>query len=282
LIGAAVVVALTAALAWTQLPVYGAAALLHPARRIGAQQTPGNCEDVTFRGNAVSLRGWRCRGQGPIRGTVVFLHGVADTRASAVGIIRRFSERGFDSIAYDSRAHGESSGEICTYGFFEKLDLHRVLDTVAAGPIIVIGHSLGAAVALQAAERDSRITTIVAAETFSDLRTVATERAPVFFTPGVIERAFALAERQGTFDVDAVSPVRAAASIRIPVLVIHGAADADTLPSHSQRVFDALAGPKRLIVVSGAHHNETLGGAVWNEIDRWINDVLTHQIAEDR
>src|SRR5262249_48987719 len=222
----------------------------------------------------LSLRGGRCVAHGRSRGTIVFLHGVGDNRTSAAGIIQRFSERAFDAIVYDSRAHGESAGEICTYGFFAKHDLRRVLDTVAPGPIVVSGQSLGAAVALQEAPLDPRITTVIAAETFSDLRTVATERAPAFFTPTMISRAFGLAERLGHFRVEDVSPARSAADIHIPVLLIHGAADTETPPSHSQRVFAALAGPKRLILVPGAHHNESLRGETWPEIDRWIDDVL--------
>ena len=48
---------------------------------------------------------------------------------------------------------------------------------------------------------------VIAAETFSDLRTVATGRAPFFFTSRIIARAFQLAEQQGSFQVDAASPV---------------------------------------------------------------------------
>ena len=66
----------------------------------------------------------------------------------------------------------------------------------------------------------------------------------------------------------------AAAEIKSPVLLIHGAADWDTPPAHSQRVLAALAGPKRLILVPGAGHNESLRGAVWDEIERWLDGVL--------
>jgi len=104
---------------------------------------------------------------------------------------------------------------------------------------------------------------------------VATERAPFFFTAGVIGRAFRIAEDQGGFRVDEVSPVAAAREIRIPVLLIHGASDVDTPPDHSARVLAALAGPKRLILVPGARHNESLRGDVWAEIDRWLNDALS-------
>jgi pimeloyl-ACP methyl ester carboxylesterase len=177
-------------------------------------------------------------------------------------------------MAYDSRAHGDSEGDLCTYGVFEKQDLHRVLDSVQSGPIVLIGTSLGAAVALQEAAGDPRVTAVVAAETFSDLRTVATERAPFFFSAGVISRAFRLAEQQGGFRIDAASPVTAAAAITQPVLLIHGDSDVETPPDHSRRVMDALAGPKRLILVPGAGHNQSLRGTVWTEIERWIDSVI--------
>jgi pimeloyl-ACP methyl ester carboxylesterase len=208
------------------------------------------------------------------RGTIVYLHGVADNRTSGTGVIERFGPRGFDVVAYDSRAHGESGGQACTYGFFEKQDLGRVLDSVGPGPIVLLGTSLGAAVALQQAAVDPRISTVIAAETFSDLRTVATERAPFFFTAALIAQAFRLAERQEHFAVDDVSPIAAASRIRIPVLLIHGEKDSDTSPDHSRRVFAALNGPKRLIVVQGAAHNGSLRTETWGEIDRWIDDVL--------
>ena len=205
---------------------------------------------------------------------MVYLHGIADNRTSAAGVVERFGQRGFDVIAYDSRAHGASEGDVCSYGFFEKHDLRLVLDTIDSGPIVLVGTSLGAAVALQEAADDPRVTAVIGAETFSDLRTVATERAPFFFSTRVINRAFELAEEQGNFRVDDVSPVLSAEKIRIPVLLVHGEADTETPSDHSRRVLAALAGPKHLILVPGARHNESLRRDVWVEIQRWLDQVI--------
>ena len=273
-IGMAVLLVVVIAAGSTQLPTLGAAGLLHPMRRRVSATAPSMCQNTTFTGEGVHLEGWRCQATASRRGTLVYLHGIADNRASGAGVVGRFANRGFDVLAYDSRAHGESTGEACTYGFFEKQDLGRVIDTVERGPVILLGTSLGAAVALQHAALDTRVTAVIAAETFSDLRTVATQRAPFFFTPSIIDRTFALAEQQGHFAVDAVSPVRAAAGITAPVLLIHGAADVETPPEHSQRVLSALNGSKRLILVPGARHNEALRGEVWTEIERWLESVL--------
>jgi len=251
-----------------------AAALLHPLRRHVHQAPPAGCIEAVFEGAGVVLRGWRCQGAGDRRGTLVFLHGVADNRASAAGLAARFTGRGFDVVAYDSRAHGESDGDACTYGYWEKADLRKVLGTVR-GPAILLGTSLGAAVALQEAADDTRVVGIVAAEVFSDLRTVARERAPRFLTEGMIRKAFAIAEERGGFQVDCVSPAVAARSIHVPVLLIHGARDVDTPPDHSRRVLAALAGPKELVLVEGAGHNESLRGEdTWHLIERWIDEVL--------
>lgn len=221
----------------------------------------------------VALSGWRCRARSEPRASIVLLHGIADNRGSWSGTIPWLLHKRFEVIAYDSRANGESEGSACTYGFLEKQDLHRVIDTLEVRPIVLIGTSLGAAIALQEAADDPRVVAVVAAETFSDLRTIAIERAPFYFPRFMVPGAFALAEQQGGFRIDDVSPVRAAASIRAAVLVIHGADDVDTRPDHSRRVYDALAGRKRLIMIVGGRHNQSLSSPeTWNEIDRWIDE----------
>ena len=265
-------VVIAAAAVW--LPVVGAGGILHPIRRPVTLLTPQSCDEVTFASGNIALKGWHCAATGLRRGVIVYLHGIADNRQSGSGIIDRFVRSGFDVVAYDSRAHGNSGGEACTYGVLEKVDLSHVLDQLRAAPVVVIGTSLGGAVALQAAADDSRITAVVAAETFSDLRTVVAERAPFFFTRRAIASALELAGRDGHFDVDAASPVAAAKRIEIPVFLIHGSDDSETPPDHSRRIFTALSGPKRLVVVPGATHNKSLHGNVWLEIERWINDAV--------
>jgi pimeloyl-ACP methyl ester carboxylesterase len=278
-IGVAVAAGLAVALLWRQLPAIGAGGLLHPARRAATSSPPDGCTSTDFAGAGVTLRGWTCTPRSAVRGTIVYLHGIADNRESAAGVIGRFLPRGLRIVAYDSRAHGASDGAACTYGFYEEDDLRRVIDASPSGPVVLLGTSLGAAVALQEAADDPRVTAVVAAETFSDLRTVATERAPAFFTRGTIDRAFALAEAEAGFRVDDVTPARAAARITVPVLLIHGAADVDTPPAHSERVRAALKGPAEFVLVPGAHHNESLSGAaIWETIQNWIERAIERRV----
>lgn len=258
-------------IAVSQLPAVGAGALLFPSRHVNPRKMPAACAERTFATAGITLKGWQCQSTiEPRRGTVVYLHGIADNRGSAIGAIERLLPKGFDVVAYDSRAHGTSDGDRCTYGYFEKRDLQRVIDQLGVDHVIVIGHSLGGAVALQAAAVEPRIRAVVAVSSFSDLKTIATERA-FYFPAWSLAPAFARAERDGNFVVDDVSPVRAAAAISVPVLLVHGAADRNTPPSHSARVFDALPGSKRLITVPNAGHNDVLRSEVWQEIEGWLS-----------
>lgn len=260
-----------------QLPAIGAAMILHPPRKNVTVATPTFCEDVTFQREGVSLQGWRSQAMGTRRGTLICLHGLADNRIGGAGVIERFRKRGFDVVAYDSRGHGDSGGLAVTYGFFEKEDLRSVIDTLEPGPVVLLGSSLGAAVALQLAADDKRVSAVVAAETFSDLRTVIVERAPFCFSADGLGRAIEIAEQDGKFKIDSVNPALAARKISAPVLLIHGAADSATPPEHSQRIFAQLGGAKTLILVPGAEHNESMRGGIWEDIEQWIDTVLGEQ-----
>jgi pimeloyl-ACP methyl ester carboxylesterase len=247
--------------------------LLHPARRPVTKQPAVPFEAVEFDGAGVKLAGWWFHAARR-RGTVVFLHGTTDNRAAGIGVAEHFFAHGYDVIAYDSRAHGESGGDMCTYGFHEKQDLRRVLDRVEVRPIVAMGFSMGAAIALQAAADDPRIAAIVSVSAFSDLRTVVHEHAPFFATRRSVDAALKAAEKKAGFRADDVSPMAAAARIRVPTLVIHGEHDEETPPDHGRRIFAALPGPKRLILVPNGGHSYIVDAAVWRDIDDWLDAAL--------
>jgi pimeloyl-ACP methyl ester carboxylesterase len=259
-------------------PSWGANALLHPSRRPMTRHPDRPFEAVDFDGDGVKLKGWWFHAAAS-RGTVVVLHGVADNRGSSIGVADHFLARGFDVVAYDSRAHGESGGDVCTYGFYEKRDLQRVLDRLGTRPVVLMGFSMGAAIALQEAAEDPRVRAVVSVSSYSDLRTAAAERAPFFASKGNIADAFKLAEDAGKFRADDVSPTAAAAHITAPTLIIHGDHDDETPPAHALRVFAALHEPKRLIMVANGTHNHVIDAQVWRDVDAWVDAALATRAA---
>src|SRR5687768_4617585 len=88
--------AAAAGLATWQVPSVAAGAVLHPSRRPVTAPRPTGCDDAVFRGNGVTLKGWRCRTAIERRGFIIFLHGVADNRAGVTGMFQRFTRRGLD------------------------------------------------------------------------------------------------------------------------------------------------------------------------------------------
>ncbi|MFT3916447.1 MAG: alpha/beta fold hydrolase [Anaeromyxobacteraceae bacterium] len=252
-------------------PAWGASALLHPTRRPAPPAPAEPHEDLAFTGDGgVPLRGWRFAAAAPARGvTVVWLHGIGDTRASAAWLARELTPAGFDVLAWDARAHGESGGAACTYGYLERRDVSRALDAAGVKRAILVGHSLGAAVALQAAAEDPRVVGVVAVSAFSDLATIARDRAPWFASDAEIREAFRIAEREAGLVVAETSPILSAPRIHAAVLLVHGALDRDTLPEHSRRILAALAGPKELRLLPGVGHNEAFGAA-WPGIRSWL------------
>jgi pimeloyl-ACP methyl ester carboxylesterase len=246
----------------------GAAFIVRPIRLPLLARPPLAHEPLRVRSGDVTLAGWHFRATAPERGLVVYLHGLNDVRDHGAALAEALVPRGFSVVAYDQRGHGASGGTYCTYGVHEVDDLRAVLDAVGArGPVYLVGESMGAAVSLQAAAVEGRVAGVVAGAPFSELPTVVAENTPAFARPGDGEAAVALAEQQAGFRLADVAPVRAAPSIRVPVLLLHGTRDTFIPPSHSERILAALPGPDaRRELVEGAGH--------------W--DVLTHQGVTER
>jgi pimeloyl-ACP methyl ester carboxylesterase len=98
-------------------------------------------------------------------------------------------------------------------------------------------------------------------------------RRPLVRTPDVPFEAvrFASAGEMARFPPEEASPVALAPRIRVPVLLLHGAHDRETPPSHSARVLASLGGPHELVVLPGVGHDEILGREeAWRAIDAFL------------
>jgi pimeloyl-ACP methyl ester carboxylesterase len=108
---------------------------------------------TTSDGASLAVSEWPARGAADR--TVVFLHGLCLSEASW-GIQRRHLLRRFGShtraISYDHRGHGDSGSAPTSTYRIDRLaeDLGDVLKTLhVSGPVVLVGHSMGAMTALQ-------------------------------------------------------------------------------------------------------------------------------------
>ena len=252
-----------------RVPVIGEPALAHQAFEVTTS-------------DGIAIDGWLFTPATPARAVVVFVHGKDINRQHFVSHARRFLDQGIGVVAYDQRAHGRSTGEFVTYGAKEVGDLRNVID-VALGkwgrelPVVLIGESLGAAVALQTAAVDPRVRVVVAGAAFADLTTVIDDHAPAILGAEGKAKAIAVAEEAGQFKVADISPERAARNITVPTLLLHGSEDTYLPMKHSIRIYEGLAGPKELVRLEGVDHiGILLSESAWKAIDRFVDQALVH------
>ncbi len=101
-------------------------------------------------GLALHVRRWRPAT--PARGQVLIVHGLGEHGGRYAHVAADLQGQGWDVTAYDQRGHGHSAGAQGDIAAADSLlaDLARVIDTLRqqlAGPLVLLGHSLGGLVA---------------------------------------------------------------------------------------------------------------------------------------
>lgn len=197
------------------------------------------------------------------RGAIIFLHGVRRHKEQVYPMAAFFSAAGYDCYAPDLRSHGESEGRFTTYGYKEKLDISRLIDTISSqyknGESIVLwGQSMGAATAMLTMAQDSRVTAGIVESTFSDFREVVGDyfvRDIGFRSKPVLSYMIWGAGILTGLDASQISPLEHSSRITAPVLLVHGTADKKIDISHAHRIYARLKSPgSRFLQVEKARH----------------------------
>jgi uncharacterized protein len=149
---------------------------------------------------------------------------------------------GLSLLAYDYRGYGESGGAPSEQGLYRDADAaYRYLREsrgVPAGRIVVFGHSLGSAVAIDLARRVA-----VAGLIVEGALTSAIDRGQELY-PYIPVRRIARS-RFGSLEK--------VAGISVPKLFLHASRD-DVIPlAHGRRLFQAAPEPKTFVELEGGH-----------------------------
>lgn len=251
---------------------------LNPERLLEAEQvfnrTSAAKTDITVRANdGVELRGWKVVPGSANGDWVLLFHGVSDNRTGDLGHAEFLLRHGYSVVMMDSRAHGESGGDMATYGWEERYDTVAITDALYANEkvrhLYAHGVSLGAAIALQSAAVEPRIAAVSAEDPLENLREVSYDYAGLDVSPFLGKTLFRPASifalrslaKAGGFNPDEVSPEKAVARRPFPVLLICGTNDHRIPCRHAEAIYDAATGPKELWIVQGAGHASALGQA---------------------
>ena len=235
-----------------------------------AQNTPADYglayEDVTIRtSDGLNLGAWYLPMETG-RGTVIYCHGHLNHRGQMLDQAAFLQERGFRGVLFDFRRHGESEGDLTTFGYYEWRDVQAALRYVVdergeEGPVILWGVSMGAGTALLTAVEESRVDAVIAESSYyaasetlrSDLsRFFGLPRVPFGFLTGTIT------ELRVGIRIDELDLGRAVSDLRdTPVLLVGGSADRRMPLSNNDRLYERIPGTdKEVYVVEGATHGD--------------------------
>ncbi len=247
-------------------------------------------DELTF----VSDEGWLLKGliirtdSSVQKGTIIMVHGIRSYKDHFIPHAKRNAIRGFNTVLFDLRAHGESEGKYCTFGNKEKYDISILLDSLDAKTnlnhnYIIWGHSLGAAVALQTLSIDERIKVGIIESTFSSYRQIVHDyaaRTLGFHLELFIDYCIWLTEQIGDFKADETVPSMAAKLIHQPILMVHGEKDSKIKIEYARENFANLASDKKVfLAIPGANHVDVWKTAGQKYFDRvyWFIETNIHK-----
>jgi uncharacterized protein len=226
---------------------------------------------VQAQDGTTTLKGWKLHPAFANGDWVLLYHGISDNRTGVIGHAEFLLRHGYSVVMMDSREHGESGGDICTYGWKERHDSVAVTDALYASEkvrhLYALGVSMGAAIALQSAAIEPRIEAVAAEAPFANMREVTYDYAGLDVSPTLGRTLFrpasmmalASVQKEGGFKPSDVSPEKAVAERPFAVLLICGTSDHRIPCRHSERIYKSSVGPKELWIVRGAGHAAALG-----------------------
>ncbi len=265
-IGASLAYGVTFFVLWSQLEkrfvFFPVAELLYTPNDVGLEY-----EDVRFQtSDGLTLQGWFIPGGTRSNTTWLWFHGNGGNLGHRIDELALARPRTGDNIfIFDYRGYGQSEGEPSEKGTY--LDSRAAVDYLRSRPgagnsrIIYLGHSLGAAVAVELSLTHPPMAMVLVSP-FTSVRDMAKLTLPFPPVGWLVRNQY-----------DTISRIR---QLNVPVLVLHGDLD-DTVPiSQGRKLYEAANEPKRFQALEGAGHNDTYEAdpvQYWGTIESFLAEV---------
>jgi fermentation-respiration switch protein FrsA (DUF1100 family) len=244
---------------------------VRPRGQWGTDEPPeGLAEEVSFpsASDGIRLSGWYLRAADATpetpRPVVVLCHGIWTGRRECLPLALRFNAAGYNVLTFDFRAHGLSDGRFTTVGHRETNDVLGAIEYVRSRADVdrervgVVGFSMGAAAAIQAAAHNDDIAAVVADSAYATFLDAAkysfrvVTRVPQF---PIAPMAMRWAKWMVNVDTGKMRPIDLIGRISPrPLLIAHGEQDEIVPVRHAHSLFKAAGEPKELWIDPQAHH----------------------------
>ncbi len=244
----------------------------------GLSSDPLECQTA----DGLLLQGWVISPDRP-RGTVSLFHGLRANRGQMLDRAVFLAQAGFRCVAFDHRAHGESSGRFTSFGFHEHQDVLAVAELVRARwpnqPSSALGISMGAAAICFASSQGVRFDSIVLEGLYHDLQTAFFSRIgsefPIWFRH-FVDGVIWMTEKRLRVHLDELNPAKHIHNLGpAPVLLLTGSDDPYATPQDVRRLYEKCCGPRELYVVAKAGHEDVfeVGGLEYQQtVLRFLNN----------
>jgi len=199
---------------------------------------------------------WRSPPARPAMGTLVVFYGNAGTVSDFAEIGARFHREGYGVVLASYRGYDGNTGQPSEDGVLA--DARAILATIPKrdGPVILWGQSLGSGVAAHMAA-EGRGTKLILQSPYTAIVDVAAWRFPIYPVRWFM---------QDRFDTFSLVP-----RIRIPVLIVHGTADAIVPFAMGERLAQRFGRQARFVAIRGGGHNDLSGDVLCPIADAWLN-----------
>jgi fermentation-respiration switch protein FrsA (DUF1100 family) len=219
---------------------------------------PDGVREMDIRLGAVGgqrMHAWWWPAARPDAPAVLYFHGSRWNLTGQLYRIRQLHDFGFAVLAVDYRGFGKSDGGVPSEQsvYEDARAAWQGFATLVPDPKrrIIYGHSLGGAVAvdlaawLDAGHEAEAARGLVVESSFTTLADVARALSYSWLpTQWLLSQKF-----------DSLGKI---SHVRMPVLFVHGAADRFVPARFSQALYDAARAQKRLLLVEGASHNNSM------------------------
>jgi uncharacterized protein len=203
-------------------------------------------EDACFQAaDGTHLHGWYAPHEHP-RAVVLFCHGNAGNVTHRAGALRMLHDRvGVATLVFDYRGYGRSEGKPNESGVLADARAARAWlaarENIAETSVVLMGESLGGAVAVDLAARDGA-RALILESTFSSLPEVAAHHYPWLPIRWLMRTRFDSAAKIGDY--------------RGPLLQSHGDPDTIIPIEYGRRLFERANEPKEFFTLAGYDHND--------------------------
>jgi alpha-beta hydrolase superfamily lysophospholipase len=264
--------------------------LTRPTRRL-PQMTPSNLglgwEKIEcLTADRIRLAGWLVEPSQP-KATVALFHGLRHHKEKMLGRIAFLAAAGYRCIAFDHRAHGESSGKRTSFGYHENRDVAAVLEFIRKHwpeqPRAALGVSMGAAAICFAAQQIQGINAVILESCYVDIGSAFSNRLkngfPTWYqrlSRGVV---WVSERRLGLRLPDLVPALHIGNLAPAPVLLLTGTLDHHAPPIEAQQLYERCQGPREIWLVPGAGHRDVVetGGSLYRHR---ILDFLARRLSD--